>query len=352
MSNNMHKSERLLSAFAEMYFYKDLVFDNLCFVPEESTERELADLLINLGDLIIAIQLKSRNEIDQTDDLVKENKWLKKKCKNAKGQVKETLQFISSGSLPPFKNKRGQSIELSSNAEVLPLVVFENDMINTYPHLLKKHTDDGLTVNCISFSDFKEMCRVLYTPIEIISYLEYRKALYEKQGEIDIMIFDGFEDELIITKPTKKESLVYQFLSERYGYKKSQKNSNLIKSFQEFLHLLPEHTVASSDHNGSYNILLFLAHMDRTEIIEFMKSLIETRDEAKNGFKGICKSLRRKDNEYAILFVAGGILKMEYLLEQVRKKAEVKRILEVAIYWEDSKRFKIDYIYWNNSHRI
>lgn len=138
---------RELSAFAEMFFYKELVFDDLCFIPEGSTEVELADLLINLGDFIIAIQLKSRSKIDQTDDMIKETKWLKKKCKNAKEQVKETLNFISSGNLPSFKNKRGECIELSSCAKLMPLVVFENDKIHAYPHLLKKHTEDGITVS-------------------------------------------------------------------------------------------------------------------------------------------------------------------------------------------------------------
>lgn len=345
----MNNSERLLSAFSETYFYKELVFDDLCFIPHGGTEIELADLLLNLGDYIIAIQLKARNEIDKTDDDNKEYKWLTKKCKMAKGQVKETLQFISSNNIPPFKNKRGESITLNADAEIIPLVIFENDKIHKYPHLLKKHSTDGLTVNCMSFFDFQEMCRILYTPTEIISYLEYRKALYESQGEVDIMIFDGVDDELVITKPTHKEALVFQFLSERYGYKESTKNSFLIKPFQEFLHQLPEHTVEGSQKNGTYQILVFLAHFDRTEITEFMKRLIATRDEAKVGTEGICKSLRRQDNEYAIIFVAGRMLKMKYLLSVVRQKAKVKKILEVNIYWEDSENFRIDFLYRDNN---
>ena len=344
----MNKSEQLLSAFAESYFYKELVFDELCFIPKGKTEIELADLLINLGEYIIAIQLKARNESDKTDDYHIESKWLEKKCKDAKGQVKETLHFITSKMIPSFKNKLGETIELDTHAEVIPLVIFENSGIKEYPHLLKKHSETGITINCMSFSDFQEMCKALYTPIEIISYLKYRKNLYENYGEMDIMIFDGVDNELVITRPTKKESLVYQFLSERYSYKESTKNSFLIKPFQEFLHQLHEHTVDSSQKDGSYQILVFLAHLDRVEISEFMKRLIETRDEAKNGMEGICKSLRRQDNEYAIMFVAGAMLKMEYLLSIVRKKADVKKVLEVNIYWEDTENFRIDFLYWNS----
>ena len=46
----MNDTEKLLSAFSQMYFYKELVQDDLCFTPKGDTERELADLLINLGE--------------------------------------------------------------------------------------------------------------------------------------------------------------------------------------------------------------------------------------------------------------------------------------------------------------
>ena len=58
----MTNSEKLLSYFSEDFFYKELVYADLKFVPEGETEIELADLIINLEDVILAIQLKERNE--------------------------------------------------------------------------------------------------------------------------------------------------------------------------------------------------------------------------------------------------------------------------------------------------
>lgn len=58
----MTNSEKLLSSFLEDFFYKELVYADLKFVPEGGTEIELADLIINLEDVILAIQLKERNE--------------------------------------------------------------------------------------------------------------------------------------------------------------------------------------------------------------------------------------------------------------------------------------------------
>ena len=58
----MTNSEKLLSSFSEDFFYKELVYADLKFVPEGGTEIELADLIINLEDVILASQLKERNE--------------------------------------------------------------------------------------------------------------------------------------------------------------------------------------------------------------------------------------------------------------------------------------------------
>lgn len=52
----MTNSEKLLSSFSENYFYKELVYSQLKFVPDGGTEIELADLIINLEDVILAMK--------------------------------------------------------------------------------------------------------------------------------------------------------------------------------------------------------------------------------------------------------------------------------------------------------
>lgn len=345
----MNNSERLLSAFSEDYFFKELVFDDLCFVPEGGTKIELADLIINLKDIIIAIQLKERNPEEQTFDDKSENKWLQNKCKVAKKQVKQTMQLLSSGELPAFKNKRGQEISFQLDAKVIPLVVFENQHIDKYPHLLKRHSDNSIDVNCMSFEDYVEMCKTLISPIEIVAYLEYRQRIYKDNSEIDIMIFDGVGDELIITKPMRQESLVMQFLAEVYGVGKAEKQNPALQYFRSFLHKLPEHTKSTYIEKDTYSILLFLAHMNRQEMDAFWDNLIATKEENEKGIKGILHSLRRGDNEFAVLFISGIIRPIDEILPIVRKTAEVKRILEVAIYHVSAKEFAIDFLYWDNT---
>ena len=130
----MTNSEKLLSSFSENYFYKELVYADLKFTPTGGTEIELADLIINLEDIILAIQLKERNEKDRTQDKNIEEKWLKKKCKKAKEQIKDTISYITSEKVS-FINARGKKTIINPSAEVVPLVVFENDSISEYEHL-------------------------------------------------------------------------------------------------------------------------------------------------------------------------------------------------------------------------
>lgn len=82
----MTQSEKLLSSFSENYFFKEFVYADLKFTPKGGTEIELADLIINLEDIVLAIQLKERNEKDRTQDKNIEEKWLKKNVKRQKNR--------------------------------------------------------------------------------------------------------------------------------------------------------------------------------------------------------------------------------------------------------------------------
>lgn len=345
----MNRSEKLLSAFSEDYFFKELVLDDLWFSLPNSNRVELADLLINLGDVVVAIQLKERNEENQTENLEEETKWLVDRGKVAKKQVKQTLEHIASGNLPAFSNKREQSVRLSPYATVIPLVVFENRCISEYPHLLWKHSESGMNINCMSFDDYCEMCRVLVTPMEIVEYLEYRRKIYEEHGEVDIMFLDSVDDTLVFTKPRKREALVHHFLIEKYGVKESDKQKLPIQIFRNYLHLFPERTVNSSSENATYNVLCFLAHLQRFEIAEFWVAYKATIDEAKQNATGIRHSLRNELSNYAIVFVANGLIQQAELLPIIHEKADPERVLEIEIHWIDEENYGVDFLYWDRT---
>lgn len=63
--------------------------------------------------LILVIQLKGRNAKYQTENLGKETKWLGKECRDAKKQVKKTIEFVETGVLPSFKNERKYEVKIT-----------------------------------------------------------------------------------------------------------------------------------------------------------------------------------------------------------------------------------------------
>ena len=99
----------------------------------------------------------------------------------------------------------------------------------------------------------------------------------------------------------------------------------------------------------SYKTLLFLAHFNRGEIIEFWNMFEQTRAEAKQGFVGIRHSLRSSLKDYVILFVTPKIVEKEVILPIIRKVVEPKQVLEIAIDWLDEETFTVDFLFYEAS---
>ena len=350
----MNDSERVLSDLSKMRFYKELVLDNLRVTEEGTTEKEIADLLINGIDFIIAIQLKARNEQDQTDSIEKELKWLTNKCKAAKKQVKESISSIRSGNLPSLENGRKRQVYLSASAEIVPLVIFMNENIgDNYPHVLYKHSEDGMDINCMSFQDFQKICRALLSPMEIVEYLKWRLTFYKTHGDVNVSIYMDDKENITLVKPSHGEALCYQFVAENYGRVEDQELEQCIEGFTDFLHNLPDKVVVESEHNGSYPLLLFFAHFNRIEIVNFAKRLRKTLDAAQKGDFRCCASLRNTKQHYTIVFfsthdsyVFNIDIPDQNVLEQIINQMGVSDfdiLLEVVCYWENSEDYHIDF---------
>lgn len=325
----MNESEQLLSEFSKMFFFEEFIQDQLQFIPDISTEIELADLLINLGDYVIAVQLKSRNHTDQTTDNSIEGKWLKEVCKKAKKQVTKTLQLISEENLPKFKNGKDIPIPIQSNAKIIPLVIFVNESIKEYNHLLEKHTENGINVNCLSFDDFKCMCETLVSPIEIIHYLEYRNMFYTQYKKPEFLITEGKEGALLYSRPLYKEGLIYQFLEDCYGITTASNQESYLFDFQDFIHRFPKHIVADSE--SSVILLNFFSHLNRMEIMYFIQNLHKTLNTCKTNPYKITGTLR--NNEYLIIFISSE--KRYFIPYSLLKKYNVNFILQINIYREN-----------------
>lgn len=347
----MNDSEKIISTFSEKYFYKELVYSSLKFNSQSGshTEVEFADLIINLEDVILAIQLKERNKQDRTQDIDVEEKWLKRQCKSAKKQIKDTISYINNEKVS-FVNARGKETRINPDAEIVPLIIFENASISEYDHLLRRHSAEGLNVNCMSLEDFRCMCRELLSPIEIIGYLKWRQEFYEKNGAVNLLITET-ESGFFLSKPQRHESLVHQYLFERYGEGVFSENNYYYELFNEYVSVLYEHTEEVSEENGCYEVVKFLAHLYREEIKHFSERVEKALAVAKEKKFKIAGTLRNAKQEYAIFFTAteqGESIPTEKLLPIALEKQNIHTLLQVIIYWLNDEEYRIDFLLWKD----
>ena len=264
--------------------------------------------------------------------------------------------YIRTGTLPAFENERGQYIYLNPDADVIPLIIFMNENIgDKYDHVLWRHSETGMDINCLSFQDFQTVCGELLTPIEIVEYLRWRLLFYQNNGNVYISIFMGDDDSIFLTKPTYGEALVYQFLAERYGIKNAKEKESYVVLFQWMLHKLPERVVDESIDNSSYPMILFFAHFDRTEIKVFCEHISRTIDSGKRAEYTIVGSMRNILRKYVIFFVSthdGKALPMDYLEEKAQNnEVDHDKLIQVFIYWINNEECRIDYEFLDSSNQ-
>ena len=290
------------------------------------------------------IELKTKNI---------EEKWLQKKCKKAKEQIKDTISYIKNENVS-FVNARGKETKINSEAEIIPLVVFENDSISEYEHLLRSHSAEGLTVNCMSLEDYRNMCIELVSPIEIVEYIKWRHEFYEKNGPVNLMVTET-EQGFFMCKPQNKETLVHQYLYEHYGDEALLEDKFYFELFREYVFVLYEHTEEVSETDGCYEVVKFLAHLYRNEIKCFAERVEKSLKVAKEKKFKLTGTQRNPISKYAIVFMdteQGEYISTEKLLPVAFEKQQVDKLLQVVTYWLNDNEYRIDFLLWQQNENI
>ena len=294
--------------------------------------------------------MKERDEKNQTLEVDTEEKWLRKKCKAAKSQVKDTIDYLKNNSLH-FRNNTGKTVALDSKVEVLPIVVFKNDKIKNYDHLLKKHTEDGLDVNCLSFEDYAVMCEKLISPVEIVDYLKWRQKFYVENGSISMMISET-DDGVAVFNPQHRESLISEYLKYQYGDMNYYFDNDLSQIFNAYVYNLSNHTVIQSEDDAAYEIIKVLAHFHIDEIKAFVERTTLALELAKKKeYKLIVGNMRNTLKHMVTVFEAperGTCIPSEILLDICKKNTpmSIDELLQVVCYWESELDYRIDFVYF------
>ena len=249
--------------------------------------------------------------------------------------LEDHLRKTGSSEKVSFINARGKKTIINPSAEVVPLVVFENNSISEYEHLLRNHTNDGLAVNCMSIDDFKLMCKQLLSPREIIEYLKWREAFYKKNGPINLLITET-NNGFVLSKPQKNENLVQQYLYEKYGENAIYEDRLYYELFRQYVSVLYEHKQMESEINGCYEVIKFLEHLFRDEIKCFVERTEKALLIAKTKRFNLVGTLHNVQKEYAIVFTAteqGEQIPSEKLLPVVFEKQKVHTLLQIITYY-------------------
>ena len=164
-----------------MVFLKEFAFARNRFSPPLSSEVELADAVVMLGDVLLVYQIKERSA-EEPGDADGERRWFQSKVLGrAVKQVKDTLQYLSAFEEISVPNERGHRFNLAARnfKKIIKIVVYlpsanlPADCGDITHHLSRTA---GL-VHILDVRDYYHLSQVLKVPEEIVRYFDYRERV-------------------------------------------------------------------------------------------------------------------------------------------------------------------------------
>lgn len=159
-------------------FFKEFSFSKNCFIPKEGTELELSDYVLFFDGYLIIFQLKERSRVGES--VQSEIKWIKNKIeKKAKNQLKKSLKYLTKANEISVQNERGDilDIKISELQQIHNVIVYlYPERIPAYFVPIKFYRSEHIGfIHIFDFISYKNICEILFTPIEIINYLNFRE---------------------------------------------------------------------------------------------------------------------------------------------------------------------------------
>jgi len=178
---NTHQRE-ILKHFVNLVnsytFLKEFSFSKNCVIPDVGTEIEFSDYVLFFDGYLILFQLKERSIRSNSDQV--ELNWIKNKIlKKAKTQLKDSVKFLTEAKTVFVKNESGDTfnINYSKINNVYKLIIyFYPDKIPKSFVPIKYYTSADIGfIHIFDFVSYKNICDILFTPIEITKYLDFRE---------------------------------------------------------------------------------------------------------------------------------------------------------------------------------
>lgn len=237
----MTNSEQICSELGKLYFFKELEKSDLVYIDEaDNQEKELADIILRVGNYIFTIQIK---EMDDTSKDIQ--KWLDKKVyRNAKNQTKETCKRIFYDI--KFKNTENRYIlDNVDKCTIIPIIIFDVKEKEIKYKKIYETKDGKLLIHIFDLKDFKYLCQKIICPMEMVRYIDERK------NYVRLPIVSLKKDNQIMVVKTWNEKAMIELYYKKYDLDKIER-IKLLK-FNTYLALFEEHCVNNKD---NYEIMI------------------------------------------------------------------------------------------------
>ncbi|WP_051119685.1 hypothetical protein [Gillisia sp. CAL575] len=276
MVENQNISETILSEINSSIFFKEFTFDKTEFYPEDG-QKELADNLVSLDELLFVYQVKERNS--KTAKGKADNWFQNKVLKKAKNQIKDTVNYLQLYDQIPIKNRRNQSIKISKgkNQKIRKIIIYKCDIQLSDKNSKTKfyHSKEVDIIHIFEISDYYNICNFLITPKELDDYLEFRENFISANPEF--------------IKNCKEQYLLAHFIhtdnpkiiDKKYLIRMEQFDPD-IESYDmsKFLNIF--HEKIRGDKNQDYHqIITEIAKLRRYELSAFKERFFDTIELAK-----------------------------------------------------------------------
>lgn len=260
------KTEEMVSFINTNVFFKEFTFSkNKFHTSEKKNEYQLADNVVWLDDILLLYQIKDRNpEADSS-----EVNWFNNKViKQAKDQIKGTIQYFKDFSDIPIKNERGHILNIggvnTTNAKKIIIYTPTPSFPNEKRFIKFNRSKTVGLVHLFHSEDYAGICRFLFTPSEIDEYLSFREILYEKhEQKLNTLPEQYVLGHFLESTNTHKLDLIYLENLQKLVKNESEFDISFIIDF------FKESIIKVGNGNDYYFIIKEIAKLDRAELKEF-----------------------------------------------------------------------------------
>ena len=313
------------------FFLGEFSFDELKYDPEnlpKGNRKELADVLVDYGNNVIAFQIKGRENFDNGTS---EDGWVKKYTDRAKNQLVDTYNQFQNNVVPPFVNGRGDRYELKKHGIYTGIIILYNERVQEYKRVLNCRRLKGI-VHCFTYKDFKNCCEKLVLPKDIMEYMSYR----EKYVEMDRICKEEEAD------------VVDRFLVEKYGTNKFDPDELYI--FRWFLNNYKDRLEDGNRKQYREIIEVFL-ELDRAGVDAFSRRLgkiISLAKKSVNSDNSYIVPGNKELSSFLFLSADSGSKLIEYIEKMTylfMYKTKSHKCLTVVAYFDAAESFRLDWVF-------